>query len=100
MSLKIITISDGFESSSVPAINLPTVERVQTFHHVLTTSDVINGYVTLPADMLFPSETVLLWEGISQTYGEDFTGFGNKVTFVGGFAGLILPTDNITIIFS
>lgn len=100
MSLKIVTISDGFESSSVPAINLPTIERVQTFHYALTTSDVINGFVILPAAMLFPTETVLLWEGISQTYGEDYTAAGNKVTFIGSFASLILPTDNITIVFS
>lgn len=100
MALKLITISDGFESSSVPAINLPTVERVQTFHYVLTASDIFLGYVVLPAVMLFPAETVLLWEGINQEYGVDFNASGNQVFFLSGLLPTLLVGDNITIIFS
>jgi len=100
MALKIITISDGFESSSVPAISLPTVERVQTFHYTLTSTDIINGYVSLPATMLFPTETVLLWQGINQTYGVDFNCSVDKVYLLSPFNSFLLNGDFLTIIFS
>jgi hypothetical protein len=100
MALKIITISDGFESSSVPAINLPSIERVQTFHYTLTGTDIINGYVTLPTTTIFPTETVLMWNGINQRYGTDFNCSTNKVFFLAGLSSFLLPSDNVTIIFS
>ena len=100
MALKIITISDGFESLAVPAISLPTVERVQTFHYTLTSTDILNGYVQLPATTLFPTETVLLWEGVNQEYAVDFNCVTDKVYLLAPLNSLLLNGDFLTIIFS
>lgn len=100
MALKIITISDGFESASVPAIGLPTVERTQVYHYTLASLDIINGFVILPITPSFPTETVLLWSGVNQVYGVDYNVSGDKLYFLAGISSLLLPNDFVTILFS
>jgi hypothetical protein len=100
MPLKIITISDGFESSAVPAVSLPSVERVQTYHYDLVPVDIINGFVLLPTTPQFPTEAVLLWNGVNQTYGVDFNCSTNKIFFLAGLTSFLLPGDKLTILFS
>lgn len=100
MALKIITISDGFESASVPAIGLPTVERTQVYHYTLTSPDIINGFIVLPITPSFPTETVFLWSGVNQVYGVDFNVSTDKLYFLSGISSLLLPNDFLTIIFA
>ena len=80
MSLKIITVSDGFGSETVPSITDPAVS--QTFHHVITIGDITSGSLTLPVESRDPLSGMLYWIGVGQSYGVDFDITGSTLNFL------------------
>jgi hypothetical protein len=100
MALKIITISDGFESSTVPAISLPTATVMTTVYGELTGPQIISQNIVLPTAPQNPSQTMLIWLGITQFYGKDFSVSGSNVTFLSRLLPLLAPTDEIVILYS
>ena len=100
MALRIVTISDGFESSTVPSIGLPTVTGITTLNKTLTGPEILAASVTLSTTPTKPTETTLYWSGISQYYGTDFTVSGSTVTFLSRLLTLLSINDEITIQYS
>jgi len=100
MALKIITISDGFESAAVPTIGLPAAQSISTIFVTLTAPQVSAGFITLPTPPTKPTETFMEWRGIGQTYGLDYSVSGSTLTFLFRLLPLMLNGDEIIIIYS
>lgn len=86
MALKIVTISDGFESSTVPSVVTPAAQTVITYG-TLTGTDISNGYLTLGAAPSSPNQTTFSWIGINQFYGTDFSVSGAQLSFLARLIG-------------
>lgn len=99
MSLKIVTISDGFESSTVPSIVDPTILSNTSYYYTITNFDIVNEYVVIPEEPTTPSQVVLSWNGIVQSYGDDFTVSGPNLYFEPGLLSLLVNGDKILIIY-
>lgn len=99
MALKIVTISDGFESATVPSIVVPSVLSNSTYYATLSGLDIVNGYVTIPVEPTAPTEVQLVWNGISQFYTQDFTVVGSSLFFQSRLSPLLLEGDEVTIIY-
>lgn len=99
MALKIVTISDGFESATVPSIVVPSVLSNSTYYATLSSLDLVNGYVTIPVEPTTPTEVQLVWNGIGQFYTQDFTVSGTSLFFQSRLSPLLLEGDEITIVY-
>jgi hypothetical protein len=100
MALKIITISDGFESSVVPSIILPSVQSTTTIFISATSTQLISGNINLPSLPLKPAETQLIWIGIGQTYGLDYSVSGTILTLLSNLLPKMSISDSLTIVYS
>lgn len=81
MTLRVVTISDGFESSSVPSVADVVGTRTQVFE--LSSGEVIAKKVTLSVAPGNPSSLVLSYNGITQFPGKDYIVTGAEVIFDG-----------------
>jgi hypothetical protein len=99
MALKIVTISDGFESATVPSIVVPSVLSNSTYYATLSSLDLVNGYLTIPVEPTAPTEVQLVWNGIGQFYTQDFTVVGSSLFFQSRLSPLLLVGDEVTIIY-
>jgi hypothetical protein len=97
MSLKIVTVSDGFGSETVPSITDPVATQV--FHHTLTALDISRGYVTLSVAPNNPNSGILSWMGVGQQYGADFDITGVRLNFLPKLLSLMSPSDYITLYY-
>jgi hypothetical protein len=97
MSIKIITISDGFGSETVPSITDPVASQV--FHYTLTSTDITNTYVQLPVAPNNPNSGMLYWLGISQQYGADFNLTGTRLYFLPNLLPKLTATDFISLYY-
>jgi hypothetical protein len=83
------------------AIPIPTGggTAYTAYTYILTPTDIVNGYTTIPATPSSPTETVLQYEGApSQIYGLDFTVSTNQLTFT-GLAAFAASGESITILY-
>jgi hypothetical protein len=99
MALKIVTISDGFESATVPSIVVPGVLSNTTYFHTLTNFDIVNGYISIPETPTTPAEVGLSWNGINQFYSQDYTISGANLVFQSRLSPLLLDGDELIIIY-
>jgi hypothetical protein len=99
MALKIVTISDGFESATVPSIVVPSVLSNSTYYATISSLDLVNGYLTIPVEPTAPTEVQLIWNGIGQFYTQDFTVSGSSLFFQSRLSPLLELGDEITIIY-
>lgn len=97
MPLKVVTISDGFESSTVPSVVVPGILSNTTFYVTLNNFDIVNGYVVIPEEPTVPLEVQLSWNGIAQFYSQDFTVSGSNLYFESRLAPLLLNGDELII---
>lgn len=81
MTLRVVTISDGFESSTVPSVVDVVGTRTQTFE--LTSGQVIAKKVVLSVAPGSPSSLVLSYNGVVQFPGKDFIVTGSEIIFDG-----------------
>lgn len=100
MALKVVTISDGFESSSVPAVNLPTVVSTGGFYKLITAPEIIAQKIVLPIAPTKPTEAVLFWAGVTQYYGTDYTVSGTNLNLLTRLLNTISPNDEIVVIYT
>jgi hypothetical protein len=100
MALKIVTISDGFESSFVPSIILPSVQSTTTIFISVTAPQLIAGNITLPSLPLKPIETQMSWKGIDQFYGLDYSVSGSVLTLLSNLLPEMAISDRIKICYS
>jgi len=80
MSLKIVTVSDGFGSATVPSVVDPSSDRVQ--HITVSALNISQGYVTLAFISANPTSSMLSWKGVVQTYGADYDITGVRLNFL------------------
>jgi hypothetical protein len=100
MALKIVTISDGFESSTIPNISVPTVATSVTVYGELTAPQILAGKVVLPTTPENPTQAIMMWSGISQFYGKDFNVSGTDLNFLSRLLPLLEVNDEIIILYS
>jgi hypothetical protein len=98
MSIKIIQISDGFESAAVPSIT--DVQGSQVLNLVLTAQNISNGYVLLPTSSSNPTGSLLLWQGIGQQYGVDYEVNGVQLSFLSPLLTILNTNDFISIYYN
>jgi len=97
MSIKIITVSDGYGSATAPSI--VDVSGSQVFHITLTLDDVVRGYVTLPTIPAAPQNCILCWEGVNQKYLTDFDITGIRLNFLPRLKEQLLIDDFLTLYY-
>lgn len=97
MSLKIVNISDGFGSATVPSIVDPVAGVVT--HITLTVTDISNGYATLSTAPSDPSSSVLSWQGLVQVYNLDYTLSGSQVNFLSNLLTKLESGDVLTLYY-
>jgi len=100
MAIKIITISDGFESALIPSIVSPAAQGLYVVFLQLTSPQLAFGTITLPTIPYDPTETIVVWLGIGQTYGEDYTVSGSSITLLPNLLDHMTIGDNLTITYS
>jgi hypothetical protein len=81
MTLRVVTISDGFESSTVPSVVDVVGTRTQAYE--LTSGEVIAKKVLLSVAPGSPGSLVLSYNGIIQYPGKDFIVSGAEIIFDG-----------------
>jgi PBP1b-binding outer membrane lipoprotein LpoB len=97
MSLKIVTISDGFGSATVPSIVDPVAGVVK--HITLTNTDITNGYAMLDTAPSDPQSSVLSWQGLVQVYTLDYTLSGSQVNFNSNLLTKLESGDVLTLYY-
>lgn len=95
MSLKIITVSDGFGSETVPSVVDPATSQV--VHKSLTQGEIDLGYVVLPVAPQHPETGTLSWLGVGQQLGSDFEINGMRMDFLSSLQEKLSAGDYITI---
>jgi hypothetical protein len=97
MPIKIVSISDGFASSSVPSVVDP--QGAQVFNISLTSQVILAGEINLPATPNAPTQSILIWQGVGQQYGADFEIQGTKLVFLSRLLNLLLPNDFLVLYY-
>lgn len=97
MSIKIVSISDGFAAEQVPSVSDPTSGRVINYN--LTAADIANEYVQLPTLSIVPTNSMLEWLSIPQRYGVDFEVVGDRLRFLPGIIPQLQIGDYLVIYY-
>lgn len=97
MTFRVVTISDGYESATVPAVALPGGIESQVFYRTLTSGEASSGTIVLPSVPNYEQRTLLTWNGIVQFYGQDFQVFGTQLQIQSRLLSLLQSGDEIVI---
>ena len=79
MALYKTNFPDGFISSATPSVISVVGVHIETF--ILTSTDIVNGFVVLASTPATISTVAVDWNGIDQYYSFDYTISINQVVF-------------------
>ena len=98
MSLKIVNVADGFESSSVPGVAEVIGQKI--YYRDITNGEFIAMAVVLPSTPAVPGNVTLTWQGITQTIDKDFYVDGSSVKWDGkNLESVMQPNDEILVTY-
>jgi hypothetical protein len=95
--IKIVTISDGLSSATVPSIVDPNVSSTRKI--TLDSTEALTGTVTLPAAAINPENSFMSWLGVVQVYGadKDYTISGTTLTIQARLLSKLAEGDDIVL---
>lgn len=91
MGIKIVNISDGYSSATVPSVVDPNVSATRQVS--LSGAEVASGVITLPAAALNPENSFLSWLGVVQVYDVDYSISGTTLTILAPLLSLVEAGD-------